>query len=207
MSEYKFPFFDDNGKVICQGCGESFLSIAPRHIKKCCGLSFSEYKSKYPDAPLTSEQFNKMSKYGKVTDLFQETIIAAQELIEEQPEIPDEEILKQGIVPKKIKKNMFEQKKDEIQQILQKYLPSVQQNYEINEYTLTGHLLLYAITDFADPILKINVEFPDTFWHNRLQYVVPQRTYHLKRCGWKVIEIKGNAPTKEQIEKEIKKHF
>ena len=32
MSEYPFPFFNEEGKVNCQICGKSYLVIVPRHL-------------------------------------------------------------------------------------------------------------------------------------------------------------------------------
>lgn len=95
-------------------------------------------------------------------------------------------------------------KKQEILYFLKGTLPNTQENYLISKKSLTGHLRYEYITDFADPVLKIDFEFPDTFWHNRDIYQDLKRVSKLESDGWKVVEVPGNNPTIEMLEKIIK---
>jgi hypothetical protein len=63
--------------LVCKGCGREFRStLATNHLKKCLGLTRSEYKMQYPDAILDTADYlasiaitelNMIKKYGEVT--------------------------------------------------------------------------------------------------------------------------------------------
>ncbi len=95
-------------------------------------------------------------------------------------------------------------KKHEILYFLRGTFPNVQENYLISKKSLTGHLQYEYITDFADSVMKIDFEFPDTFWHNRDRYQDLTRVSKLESDGWKVVEIPGNNPTIKILEKMIR---
>ena len=58
------PEFDSKGNVVCQICGKSFLVISPMHLKKH-NILFNDYVKRYPNAPVSGEEFNKRTKIGK----------------------------------------------------------------------------------------------------------------------------------------------
>ena len=86
----------------------------------------------------------------------------------------------------------------------QKY-PFIQNNYLIKKFLMTNHLEYEFITDMADPINKIDFEFPNAFWHNRMAYEDPRRTEKLKRDGWRVIVFGSKVPKISEVEKLISK--
>lgn len=68
-------------------------------------------------------------------------------------------------------------------------LPNIQVNGLVRKITGGGHLVFEFITDFADPILKVIVDFPDSFWHNSDTYTDPNKDTKLKNAGWKIIKV------------------
>ncbi|MFW9871475.1 MAG: hypothetical protein ACFFG0_00025 [Candidatus Thorarchaeota archaeon] len=208
MNEYSYPFFSEEGKVNCQICGKGYLVIAPRHLATH-GVEYSEYKLRYPDAPLSCEEFGTQSKYGKEKNIFvQETLEELDEEVEvlESPVIEEEidlvksfedEITNSG--------DICVTSKNKILNYLKTHFSNVRKDYMIQLFSPDKFLLFETISDFADPVLKVNIEFPKTFWHNQDAYVKPSRDVTLKRNGWKVIKINSNAPTYEQIRKAIER--
>ena len=69
MSEYSYPFNNEEGKVVCQVCGKAYLIISPRHLGTH-KITFSEYKLRFPEAPISCEEFNALGKYGKEKNIF-----------------------------------------------------------------------------------------------------------------------------------------
>jgi len=208
---YPYPYYEEEtGKVNCQICGSPYSIISPKHLKKH-DITYKQYRLKFPDAPVTNEEFAIKSLYGRNKDMFKpkeepepdEFTLSDDSVIGDE-EVVDEEIIKIqdfGIVEKddtpldpiaKMKKTIFNH--------LSMYLPNVRQNYFIQEKTLGGQTTCNYITDFADPVLKVNVEFPNTFWHNQDPYHDPLREEKLKDSGWKIIKIKGAGPSLKKIE-------
>ena len=72
--EYPYPLFDENEKVICQLCGKPFMVISPRHLSGKHEIKYSEYKLRFPDAPLSSAEFTAKSKYGKMKGVFDDDV-------------------------------------------------------------------------------------------------------------------------------------
>jgi len=221
-----YPELDENGKVICQICGKSFFVISPRHLNKH-SINTEQYKLRFPTARLSSEQFKTKQKYVQ-TDVFKNKL-KNKKIIEEDlddykdtisdfiPEKPKEEkiINKDNIKSKKVEieelseielsGNVIEKKKKKIFQFLKTILSSVQQDYlirliEPNSKALVGEF----ITDFADPILKIDIEFPDVFWHNESIYVNPNRDITISEYGWLIIKVNGLSPSLERIKTVLK---
>ena len=61
------------------------------------------------------------------------------------------------------------------------------------------------MSDLADPVRKIDFEFPDAFWHNPgFYYHNAVRIDRLTEAGWKVIKISGVDPDKDDLLKAIK---
>ena len=117
MSEYSFPLYDEKGKVTCQVCGKSFMTISPRHLKGH-NISFADYFKRFPEAPKSSEEFAARSKYGKNKTIFKEQeekpgIIGDDIVVDEEPEIDELPIqreverLAKKVSPMEATKNKF----------------------------------------------------------------------------------------------------
>jgi hypothetical protein len=202
MSEYNFPYFEEEtGKVNCQICGKPFLVISPKHLSSH-NIKYSEYKLRFPDAPLSCEEFGIVSKYGKEKDMFSEDeeVVIEETFLEEEPEV--EEIVIDTVL---INSNTgkLDKIKGQVFDCLRSFFSNVKSNYIIREKLIDGTLELEFITDFADPVLKVDIEFPNTFWHNIPQYDDPNRDKKLEAKGWKIITIKGKSPKYKDIQKAI----
>lgn len=196
MNEYQYPFIDEKtGRVICQVCGKSYLVISPRHLQTH-KVTYSEYKLRFPDAPLSCEEFTASSKYGKVKEMF---TFEDETKVEEEIEV--ELKVKENINIKEVinieNENFFTKSKNRIIDHLKLFFFHIQKDYVISSPTFQ------YVCDFADPILKINIECPEAFWHND-NSGDPTRNEKLKALGWKVVEIQSKAPTYQDIEKAIK---
>jgi len=233
MSEHSYPETNDEGKVICQICGRPFLVISVTHLKKH-GITLDQYRTRYPDLPISSKEFKTRGKFGKM-GLFKkesketEDTIRDDDLpekksehvtgpvIEDLPEekaghvtdpvIEDVDFSKVAEViepPSDSSSNPITRKKQEIIDYLRGIFPSIQENYLIHKVNLGGHLEYEFITDFADPLLKIDFEFPKTCWHNRDRYMNVRRNEILRSDGWKVVEIQSNNPTLNILEEAVK---
>ena len=87
---------------------------------------------------------------------------------------------------------------------LRSYFTNIRQDYMVEEFhQVSGKTKCRFITDFADPVLKIAVQFPNTFWHNKEAYVDLQKNEKLKDAGWKVIIITNRAPSNQEIRKVV----
>jgi len=231
MSETKY--YDEQGKVICQVCGESYWSITPQHLKKLHNMSINEYKLKFPVAPFISyitKQKSSIAHKAKSNN---------QEIFKEEENKPkvDEEITDIDI--DKIQKELLEKKKNEIDELtnlkkdlkeisdtehfdkeldpynstpknkldlmksLKLIYPGLKNNYSIEKLTPSGHLEYKFITDMADPITKTVFEFPNTFWRNIDVPPNPMKSNLLKRDGWKIITIKEVGPNMEIMRKYV----
>lgn len=95
--------------------------------------------------------------------------------------------------------------KDKLQllKFLRKKYPFIQNNYSIKKFLMTGHLEYEFITDMADPINKVDFEFPNAFWHNRMAYEDPRRNEKLRQDGWKVVIVNSRAPRIADVQKLI----
>ena len=219
MSEYDYEPFSEDGKVVCQICGKSFLVISPRHLGTH-NITYSEYKLRFPDAPLSCEEFNARGKYGKEKRIFVEDElkkfdepIVEQNEIKEDDDIPehdvnptiDEEIdfeqVLETVKPKSL--DICDTSKDAVLDCLRAFFTNIKKDYMIQIFGPNNALEFEYITDFADPVLKINVEFPNAFWHNRMAYVDASRDEKLKGYGWKIIKINSRAPNPSNIIKVI----
>lgn len=195
------PFDEETNKVICQICGNKYLVISPRHLQKH-NVSYDDYKKRYPDAPLSSKEFTAKSKYGKVKDLF--TPKEDEDLVEipvdEEPNIEDDMDI-DLILKERTHTDPVKQSKSQVLDTLKIYFTNIRQDYFVEEYgKASGRLKYRFITDFADPILKVAVNFPGTFWHNRDTNTDPLKNEKMREDGWKVLIIKGKAPTARDIQ-------
>lgn len=216
MSEYSYPMFNEQGKVNCQICGHPYLVISPRHLGTH-NIKYDEYKLRFPDAPLSSEEFNASSKYGKEKVLFVEKEMSKFEeesnlpeedveeiIVNEEPDIEDEIDLSL-LVKEELKKepDVMARSKNRILDHLRTYFTNVEKDYTLRQYGSDNNLKFEFITDFCDPVLKIVIQFPDTFWHNQEIAIDPNKNYKMEQYGWKVIEIKSQNPTLKDIGNKI----
>lgn len=207
MNEEKlqFPAFDEEtGRVICQICGKKYLVISPRHLDKH-NITHPDYTKRYPSAPLSSKEFNAKSKYGKVKDLFTPTENNELEevVVNEEPNIEDD-IDIEKILKEKSHRDPVKESKSQVLDTLKSYFTNVRSDYLIEEFgQQSGKLKYHFITDFADPILKVVVQFPNTFWHNRDVHIDPLKNQRLEECGWKVLVIEGRSPKPHDVQKVV----
>ena len=212
MVDYPYPVYDDQKNIVCQICGKGFLQITGVHLKRH-NISTEEYKIRFPDIPLISPKRKFYNQSKKKNDLFvTKKEIPINIISDDKRDIPKHDvnpIIHKEIVfdaPSIIKnhKNQLDicvKNKDIILNYLKTFFTNITKDYMIREFSLSGSLDYEVITDFADPVLKINIEFPNTFWHNSMTYDNPARTYRLKEYGWNIIEIKTSSPTLKKIEK------
>ena len=208
--DLQYPPFDDNGNVLCQICGDAFQVISPRHLAKH-KIQYADYRKRYPDAPLSGDQFAVKSKYGKNSDLFvndsdiNDDVIGEGEIVlEEDPDLEelDLEVALQKVVDEC--RDPVQVQKMRVLDHLRLHFANIEKDYLIREISEVSkkHLFEY-ITDFCDPVLKIVIQFPDTFWHNREMYHQALKYHKLQKRGWKVLEVKGPAPPPEDIDSVI----
>lgn len=207
--EYSYPLFDEDGKVICQVCGKSFMVISPRHLSSKHNIKFGEYKLRFPDAPFSNSEFATRSKFGKVKGVFDDDDVKVEELddISEEfegmldPEIHGEMEIDIGKLTETIRKykDPMQEKKSRVLDHLRTFFSNIQQDYVVQLIDNGGQLNEEYITDFADPILKVNIEFPDTFWHNQGRHIDLMRDEKMKMYGWKIIRIPGQVPNAEKM--------
>lgn len=208
--EYPYPLFDEKGFVACQICGEYFMTMSPQHLKKH-NIKYADYFKRYPNAPKTSDQFDARSKYGKSNTLFKEQEdkpeVGEEIFVEEQPDV--DEFPMQKELERLAESTPMDKTKIKILTHLQLHYSNMEMDYVIRQFGKQDERLRFEyITDFCDPILKVVVQFPDTFWHNREDHVVDSvKKVKLEQFGWVVIEIPGMNPELEFIEESIQDAF
>jgi len=207
---FNHPKFNQKGKVICQVCGKDYMILTPSHLKTH-SLKYSEYSEKFPGAPITNEEFKALSKYSKKPSKYSKEdheILGKETVIDEDiPVIDDEFEMPKAQVAKSFD-NPMDAKKHEIFGFLSDYLPNLKMDYLIEIFDIQQVLIFSTISDFSDPLMKVNIEFPDTFWHNRdACYHDLNRKLKLEEQGWTVVSIKGPAPPIKDIEKAIRKNL
>jgi len=268
----KEEFYDTPSKVVCRECGKPFSYITPTHLKSH-NLLVSEYKNKYPKAPLVSEETIVKTNYTKknktsdflfvekdkeqVEEAIKEDFDHNSELdiinvaekeknvsiitsIEKKLNIL-EEIEKSPIIDKNTNKiidamssgpvieelndiittvkemineppkkfidkfKSVDEEKIKILNWLISRFDDVQNSFFIEKYNDQKLLVYKLVTDIAIPIRKIDIEFPNAFWHN---FDEPKltRDKKLKEDGWIIIDVNSKMPKIEDLEKELKKY-
>jgi hypothetical protein len=198
MSEYPHPFFNEKGKVICQICGKAFLVISPMHLKKH-NIVYENYTKRFPQAPLSSEEFVARGKYGKSKDFFSDAEIGPEQVVDEmEPQVEELDIEK--ALKKSLPSSPMEAMKARLMDHLKLYFANVKKDYLITQYGTDNRLKFEFITDFCDPVLKVVIQFPDTFWHNQEALFDANKNLKLAQYGWKVIEIPTKSPSIEIID-------
>lgn len=206
--EHQYPFFDDEGKVVCQICGDSFQVISPRHLTKH-KIQYADYTKRYPDAPLSSDQFAAKSKYGRAKDLFKsddmtDAIGDEETYVEEDADF--DELTLHELIQKQLGdvRDPVQAQKTRVLDHLRNHFANVEKDYLLREISsISKRQLFEFITDFCDPVLRIVIQFPKTFWHNRDVSVDPLKNDKLRERGWKVLEINTEVPSGEDIDSAI----
>ncbi len=207
--ELPYHAFDDNGKVTCQICGKSYQVISPRHLA-VHKIQYADYTKRYPDAPLASDQFTVKSKYGRHSGLFTKSeelddVIGDEEVfVDEEPDLEEielEEALDKAV--NEVRDHVQVQKMGVLDH-LKIHFPNIEKDYMVREFSQVSKKLLFGfITDFADPVLRIIFQFPNTFWHNNDTNIDPQKDNKLKGQGWKVVKCRSKCPTIKQLDSMI----
>jgi len=186
------------GKVVCQICGKELLIISPTHLKKH-NLTVEQYQKRFPNAPSTSEIFNERSGRGKVyipPPLKEENPVVDVNAIEE---LDIEEILKQ-----EAKIDPVRAMKNRVLDQLKMHFNNIVKDHLVTQYGQQYSYQFEFITDFCDPVLRLIIDFPDVFWHNKEAYPDPNKKHKLESSGWKIVEIKKQNPSYEDIEEAIR---
>jgi hypothetical protein len=198
MSKLLYPEFDEKQRVVCQICGKGFLVISPTHLKRKHNISYEEYTRRFPDAPLASKDFIARGKFGKHKELFLKDEITVEELVDEfEPEIEEMNIEK--LIKEYKNLSPMELMKHRIIDHLKIYFSNIRKDYLITQYGTDNRLKFEFITDFCDPVLRIVIQFPETFWHNKDAAFDANKNLKLSQYGWKVIEIPTTNPSLELI--------
>jgi len=214
MSEFPYPTNDPKtGKVICQICGKPFLVITPTHLKKHNIGGYDEYTKRFPGAPLSNDEFKKRGSVGKKVkdapkELFAKEmnpILKVEDVFVDDIEPEIEEVDIEQIYSKEVSKDPIGNVKRKVLDLLKMYFANVEENFlAVLKNSVTGLIYREYITDFADPILRIDFEFPNAYWHNKDGYPDALRDYNMQQYGWKVIKIESLAPTIKDIEEAVK---
>ena len=145
-----------------------------------------------------------MGKYGKNKDLFiQGKNECETDLVDEQAEPEIESLGLETFVKNQKALTPMESMKKRILDHLKLYFSNIKMDYLVRQFGCDENLKFEFITDFCDPILKIVIQFPETFWHNMESALDPNKNYKLGQYGWKIIEIPTNNPSFELINKYI----
>lgn len=205
MSEYPFPLYDEKGKVVCQICGKSYLVISPRHLQTH-NIVYSDYTSRFPKAPLSNQEFKARGKYGKTKNLFIQPENEKKEEIDEflkisEPEIEELDDIEKFIKSETAHKDPIRSMKIKFRDHLRLHFSNIQMDYLIRQFGTDKRLKLEFITDYCDPVLRVVVQFPDTFWHNQDVCIDLNKIKKLESYGWKVFEIRSNNPSLDKIDK------
>jgi len=210
MNQYPYEFLDNKQNTICQICGKKFISIVPSHLKMH-NITMKEYRLRFPEAPIISPRSRTCIKKNDKILITEKDAPVNEILDNDKRDIPKhdvnpiihEEIIfddKQTSIDDLNIKDICVADKDKILIYLKSFFKNIIKDYMIQEFSLNNNLVYETITDFADPILKLNIEFPNSFWHNTMSFNNPLRNIRLKEYGWKVIEIKKASPSFDEIE-------
>jgi hypothetical protein len=206
--ELQFEPFDDKGKVVCQICGKSFLVISPRHLAMH-KIQYSDYTKRYPTAPLSSDEFNVKSKYGKNSTLFvndkdlTDDIIDEEIIVDEEPELEDLEF--ETAIHKVLEEVRDPMKAQKLRVLdhLRLHFANIEKDYMVRHFAPNKNLIYEFITDFCDPVLRIIIQFPNTFWHNNDKHTDPLKIQKMEEQNWKVLIVNSKAPTTIDIDEVI----
>lgn len=204
MREYPYPLFDEKGKVVCQICGKSYLVISPKHLYTH-NIKYADYTKRFPEAPLSNQEFKARGKYGKNKELFRNTDNEEikDDIIIEDPEIEELDDIEKFIEAESKATDPMRAMKIKLRDHLRLYFSNIQMDYLIRQFGSDKRLKFEFITDFCDPVLKVVIQFPDTFWHNHDLCIDLNKTMKLEKYGWKIFKIPSNNPSLSQVDKAL----
>jgi len=218
--------YTESGKVICQECGIGFGLINATHLKKEHNMTVESYKDKYPGLPISSKalcvKHRKQPEgiFDKITEIINEVPIESCEEfnMDKIPKIQKETNIQEDFLSE-IKtfarkhtlqeypnpNNSIHKKKLLILNFLLNFFQDTKDSYYIEKISLSGMLEYRLISDISIPSRKINLEFPNTFWHN-MDIPKFNRDTKLKNDGWTIINILEENATPNIVEKELRKN-
>jgi len=221
---------DEQGRCICQICQRSFKWITPSHLSKH-NTTVEQYKEQFPNAALASSEARARMKYTK-SSLFKpeqdEPLFLKDEEPDEQKDDSEDSISLEELdsqpcftqieelnIPEiRVSMDEEEEEKEEdphiprgkrdILRYLKMIFPNLQNNFFIDKCDKQGRLLYQIVTDMADPVEKIDFEFPNAFWHNPgWPDSLSTREFKLKEDGWRIWTFNSVSPSFEEIQKHI----
>ncbi|MCF8019864.1 MAG: hypothetical protein K9L62_10735 [Vallitaleaceae bacterium] len=202
MSEYPQPLFDEKGKVVCQICGKSYLVISPKHLQKH-GVVYADYTKRFPKAPLSNQEFKARGKYGKNKELFiqpENGGVIGEDILVEEPEIEEMDDVEKFLNTELKSTDPIRAMKIKLRDHLRLHFSNIQMDYLIRQFGTDKRLKFEFITDYCDPVLKVVIQFPDTFWHNHDLYIDLTKTLKLESYGWRIFKIRGNNPSLAKVD-------
>jgi len=208
MNKYPHPLFDEKGKVVCQICGNSYLVISPRHLQKH-NVRYADYRKRFPNAPLSNDEFAARGKYGKNKDLFihpENEEVIGEDILVDEPEVEEIDDVEKFLKTELKQTNPIKAMKIKIRDHLRLYLSNIEMDYLIRQFGSDKKLKFEFITDYCDPVLKVVVQFPKTFWHNHDLCIDLNKTMKLEQYGWKVIKINSNNPSLAMLDEALKEY-
>lgn len=213
QEDLKKYFTEDGSKVICQYCLKEFRRITTQHLRMH-DMTFDEYKFNFPGAPTDHTHYKDFLNEVEVSTVIQKPVnqidnkpnISSGDDILAQMKSDIQEAVKTQVVvsdeSEQFDVNQSEikfQHKGEIIAFIRNLLPGLKNNYYYRKRNLVGEVLYSFVTDMADPVHRIAIDFPDTFWHNRDFYFESRKQELLKQSKWRYVRIEGVAPTNKEI--------
>jgi len=197
--------YDEKGQVICQECGKSFGLVTRNHLIKTHNMTFEQYKEKWPKYPTASKNFissHKNNFRNSKDEISLDSIPPIDKNLTSKWETMIDGVKNNDTYTSKIleypNSDNINKKKLQILNGLISYFPDIENSYFIEKFTLAQFLQYRLITDMAIPSLKIDLEFPNTFWHNK-DLPKEARDPILINDGWTIVNIPGDTPTIEKI--------
>lgn len=80
----------------------------------------------------------------------------------------------------------------------------VENSYFVDKLSAGGKVDERIVTDISIPAMKLDIEFPNTFWHN-MDMPKSLRDSKLKSMGWTIIDIPGAKPSLSDLREALKK--
>lgn len=224
---------DNKESVKCLICGREFSNmISASHLSHSHAITREQYIEQFPGAPMFSKDYEVKSeaRYEKMRERFREkkrlssVEVNVRDLTSEVEENTSD--MYKEIITKVVKNEepVTNRKRlaDDCHLYIGKdadYVPKdklkllnylvfifgncVENNFRVRKVSLGGVLEYSVITDIAIPSLKLNIEFPISFWHN-VDMTKEVRDNILIDDGWTIIEVKDKAPTVDALKLALK---
>jgi len=192
---------DDKTKLICQYCLAEMKMITPSHLK-FHDMSMTDYKEKFPDAPLRikSKKLPKTSKEN--IDITNKTFVKLGESTN-----PINVIFKKETetTEKSYPINDFSDDdkiltKDRIFNAVKKVYPLIKRNHIFKKTNIDGNILYTVMTDFGDPSKRVMIDFSGMAWHIKTPLLTKYRKKDLlSESKWKYVLIEEDSLTTNEI--------